>query len=79
MIESNSTFHLIQAVTSGLCCAVMPLNSGLERLNEQLRIVPIEKAIKVHSPLGLLKRKQRTLFGALISAFNRKQNTCLIN
>ncbi|MFS1938695.1 LysR family transcriptional regulator [Vibrio splendidus] len=57
LIESNSTFHLIQAVTSGLCCAVMPLNSGLEELNEQLRIVPIEKAV-VHSPLGLLKRKQ---------------------
>ena len=57
VIESNSTFHLIQAVTSGLCCAVMPLNSGLEELNEQLRIVPIEKAV-VHSPLGLLKRKQ---------------------
>ncbi|MBJ6977603.1 LysR substrate-binding domain-containing protein, partial [Vibrio cholerae] len=30
VIESNSTFHLIQAVTSGLCCAIMPLNCGLE-------------------------------------------------
>ncbi len=57
VIESNSTFHLIQAVTSGLCCAIMPLNSGLAELNEQLRIVPIEKAV-VHSPLVLLKRKQ---------------------
>lgn len=57
VIESNSTFHLIQAVTAGLCCAVMPLNSGLAELNEQLRIVPIQKAV-VHSPLVLLKRRQ---------------------
>jgi len=57
VIESNSTFHLIQAVTAGLCCAVMPLNSGLAELNEQLRIVPIQKAV-VHSPLVLLKRRR---------------------
>jgi DNA-binding transcriptional LysR family regulator len=63
VIESNSTFHLIQAVTSGLCCAIMPLNCGLEELNDTLRIIPIEEAA-VHAPLGLLKRKQEP-FSAL--------------
>ncbi len=63
IIESNSTFHLVQAVTSGLCCAIMPLNCGLEELNDTLRIIPIENAI-VNAPLGLLKRK-REPFSAL--------------
>lgn len=63
VIESNSTFHLVQAVTSGLCCAIMPRNCGLEELNDTLRIVPIEEAA-VHAPLGLLKRKQEP-FSAL--------------
>ncbi len=57
VIESNSTFHLVQAVTSGLCCAVMPLNCGLEDLNDTLKVIPIEDAV-INAPLGLLKRKQ---------------------
>lgn len=63
VIESNSTFHLVQAVTSGLCCAIMPLNCGLEDLNDTLKIIPIEDAV-VNAPLGLLKRKQEP-FSAL--------------
>ncbi|MGU3809190.1 LysR family transcriptional regulator [Vibrio diabolicus] len=77
VIESNSTFHLIQAVTSGLCCAIMPLNCGLEELNDTLRIIPIEEAA-VHAPLGLLKRKQEPFsaltdqcFAEAKSIFNR--------
>lgn len=57
VIESNSTFHLIQAVNAGICCAIMPLNCGLEALNDNLRIIPIEQAV-VHAPIGLLKRKK---------------------
>ena len=30
VFESDSTFQIIQAVQSGVCCAVMPLNNGLE-------------------------------------------------
>lgn len=56
IIESDSTFHLIQAVNAGICCAVMPLRSGLEALNEHLRIVPITGA-EVQSPIGLLIRR----------------------
>jgi len=73
VIESNSTFHLIQAVTSGLCCAIMPLNSGLAELNEQLRIIPIEKAV-VHSPLVLLKRKQEPSSALVDQCFAEAKN-----
>ncbi|QYK14928.1 LysR family transcriptional regulator [Shewanella rhizosphaerae] len=55
-LESDSTFQLLQAVTAGLCCAIMPLNSGMESMNEHLRILPIIDA-QVHSRIGLLMRK----------------------
>ena len=38
VFESDSTFQIIQAVQSGVCCAVMPLNNGLEDLNGHFRI-----------------------------------------
>ncbi|MGR2769940.1 LysR family transcriptional regulator [Photobacterium sp. GSS17] len=56
VVEGDSTFQLIQAVSAGMCCAIMPLNSGLEDLNDYLRIVPIDGAI-VQSPIGLLMRR----------------------
>ncbi|UTV28880.1 LysR family transcriptional regulator [Photobacterium atrarenae] len=56
VIEGDSTFQLIQAVSAGMCCAVMPLHSGLEALNDHLQIVPISGA-EVQSPIGLLMRR----------------------
>ncbi|MEJ2763738.1 LysR family transcriptional regulator [Photobacterium sp. MCCC 1A19761] len=56
VLEGDSTFQLIQAVSAGICCAVMPLRSGLEDLNDHLRIVPIRGA-DVKSPIGLLMRR----------------------
>ncbi|AIZ32032.1 LysR family transcriptional regulator [Pseudomonas parafulva] len=56
VLESDSTFQLIQAVNAGICCAVMPLDCGLEALNEHLRIVPVADA-SIHSPVGLLLRR----------------------
>ncbi|WP_273991885.1 LysR family transcriptional regulator [Vibrio parahaemolyticus] len=73
VIESNSTFHLIQAVTSGLCCAIMPLNCGLEELNDTLRIIPIEEAA-VHAPIGLLKRKQEPFSALTDQCFAEAKN-----
>ncbi|EKO3394878.1 LysR family transcriptional regulator [Vibrio fluvialis] len=55
-VESDSTFQLLQAVHAGLCCAIMPLNSGMETMNEHLRMIPIAQA-EVHSRIGLLMRK----------------------
>ncbi|MCY1287060.1 aminoethylphosphonate catabolism associated LysR family transcriptional regulator [compost metagenome] len=56
LLESESSFQLIQAVSAGICCAVMPLASGLEDLSEHLRVIPIAEA-SVHAPLGLVLRR----------------------
>jgi DNA-binding transcriptional LysR family regulator len=56
VLESDSTFQLIQAINTGMCCAVMPLDCGLEDLNEHLRILPVADAA-IHSPVGLLLRR----------------------
>ncbi|MBF8779688.1 LysR family transcriptional regulator [Pseudomonas fulva] len=56
LLESDSTFQLIQAIGAGLCCAVMPLHCGLEALNQHLRIIPVAEA-SIHSPVGLLLRR----------------------
>ncbi|MDO6706505.1 LysR family transcriptional regulator [Photobacterium sp. 1_MG-2023] len=56
ILESDSTFQLIQAVSAGICCAIMPLRSGIEAMNEHLRILPIHEAV-IHSPLGLVMRR----------------------
>ncbi len=56
VLESDSSFQLIQAISAGICCAVMPLDCGLEELNEHLRILPILDA-SIHSPIGLLLRR----------------------
>ena len=46
----------LMAINTGLCCAVMPLDCGLEELSEHLRILPIADA-SIHSPVGLLLRR----------------------
>lgn len=56
VLESDSTFQLIQALNAGICCAVMPLDCGLEDLSEHLRIIPVADA-NIHSPVGLLLRR----------------------
>ncbi|MNV70437.1 LysR substrate binding domain protein [compost metagenome] len=56
VLESDSSFQLIQAINAGLCCAVMPLDCGLEDLSEHMRIIPVADA-SIHSPVGLLLRR----------------------
>lgn len=56
VLESDSTFQLIQAINTGMCCAIMPLHCGLEDLSEHLRILPVADAA-IHSPVGLLLRR----------------------
>lgn len=57
VFESDSTFQIIQAVQSGVCCAVMPLNNGLENLNSHFRITPITDS-NIEAPIGLIMRRQ---------------------
>jgi DNA-binding transcriptional LysR family regulator len=57
VFESDSTFQIIQAVQAGICCAIVPLNNGLEALSDNLRIIPITEP-EVDSMLGLIMRRQ---------------------
>ncbi|MEW5546844.1 LysR family transcriptional regulator [Pseudomonas soli] len=56
VLESDSTFQLIQAINTGVCCAIMPLGCGLEELSQHMRIIPVQEA-SIHSPVGLLLRR----------------------
>lgn len=56
LLESDSTFQLLQAVSAGFCCALMPRNSGIEHMNEHLSMVEIDNA-EINSRIGLLLRK----------------------
>ncbi|MDC0664277.1 LysR family transcriptional regulator [Marinobacter sp. SS21] len=56
IVESDSTFQLVQAVGAGICCAIMPLHSGVESLSDYLRILPVANA-KTTAPIGLLMRR----------------------
>ncbi|WP_049177835.1 substrate-binding domain-containing protein, partial [Klebsiella variicola] len=57
VFESDSTFQIIQAVQAGICCAIMPLNNGLEALSDNLEILPIAET-QVDSQLALIMRQQ---------------------
>ncbi len=56
LLQTDAVHQLLQAVHGGLCCAVMPLDSGLDVLTEDLRIQPIESA-QTLVPLGLIMRR----------------------
>lgn len=56
LLQTDAVHQLLQAVHGGLCCAVMPLDSGLEALTDDLRMQPIENA-KTLAPLGLIMRR----------------------
>lgn len=56
VLESDSTFQLVQAVNAGICCAIMPRMSGLEALNDHLRMLPIASSV-IQAPIGLLLRR----------------------
>jgi len=58
VFESDSTFQIIQAVQAGICCAIMPLNNGLEALSDNLEIIPIAETA-VDSMLALIMRNQQ--------------------
>lgn len=56
-VETDSVLHLIHAVLAGLCCGVVPFDSGLERHGESLRLKPIRDA-QTLAPLGLIMRRR---------------------
>ncbi|SDI26344.1 LysR substrate-binding domain-containing protein [Pseudomonas panipatensis] len=55
-LETDAVHQLLQAVERGLCCAIMPLGSGLDAHGSHLRLLPIEDA-RTLAPLGLILRR----------------------
>ncbi|MGW8464172.1 LysR family transcriptional regulator [Pseudomonas sp. CLCA07] len=56
LLQTDAVHQLLQAVHGGMCCAVMPLEGGLENLTDHLRLQPIENAQTV-ARLGLIMRR----------------------
>ncbi|SBS36036.1 HTH-type transcriptional regulator CynR [Marinomonas spartinae] len=56
ILESDSSYHLIQAVASGLCCTIMPMEEGIEALSDNLKLKPIKNGLSP-SQIGLIIRK----------------------
>ncbi|TLX61808.1 LysR family transcriptional regulator [Stutzerimonas nosocomialis] len=55
-VQTDAVHHLLQAVSLGLCCSIMPLDSGLDALAEHLTLTPIAEA-RTLAPLGLILRR----------------------
>ncbi|MBD9482617.1 LysR family transcriptional regulator [Pseudomonas sp. PDM14] len=55
-LETDAVHQLLQAVDAGLCCAIMPLDSGLETLSQHLVLTPIADAHTL-APLSLILRR----------------------
>jgi DNA-binding transcriptional LysR family regulator len=56
LLQTDAVHQLLQAVHGGFCCAVMPLDAGLENLTDHLRLQPIENA-QTLARLGLIMRR----------------------
>lgn len=56
LLQTDAVHQLLQAVHGGFCCAIMPLDGGLEKLTDHLRLQPIENA-QTLAPLGLIMRR----------------------
>ena len=55
-LETDAVHQLLQAVSAGLCCSIMPLRNSLSEFSETLRLIPIEDAHTL-APLGLILRR----------------------
>jgi DNA-binding transcriptional LysR family regulator len=69
LLETDAVPQLLQAVCSGLCCAVVPLDSGLDELAEHLYLTPIDDA-QTLAPLGLILRSHEPRSALADACFN---------
>ncbi|MDB6142812.1 MAG: Hydrogen peroxide-inducible activator [Pseudomonas sp.] len=56
LLQTDAVHQLLQAVRGGFCCAIMPLDGGLESLTDHLRLHPIADA-QTLARLGLIMRR----------------------
>ncbi|WP_263146126.1 LysR family transcriptional regulator [Pseudomonas sp. RIT-PI-AD] len=55
-LETDAVHPLLQAVSTGLCCTIVPLDGGFAEASEHLALVPIDGA-RTLAPLGLILRR----------------------
>ena len=67
-IETDSVLHLLHAVLAGLCCAVVPFDSGLECYDDAFRLTPITDA-QTLAPLGLIMRRREPRSVVAVACF----------
>lgn len=75
MLQTDAVHQLLQAVHGGLCCAIMPLEGGLEALTEHLRLQQIANA-QTLGRLGLIMRRsapRSALAEACFAIYQRSQ------
>ncbi|MFJ4142049.1 LysR family transcriptional regulator [Pseudomonas sp. NPDC089734] len=56
LLQTDAVHQLMQAVHGGFCCAIMPLDGGLDTFTEHLALHPIEDA-RTLAPIGLIMRR----------------------
>jgi DNA-binding transcriptional LysR family regulator len=71
-LETDAVHQLLQAVSAGLCCAIMPLNSGLYEMTQHLALIPIEDAHTL-APLGLIMRRSEPRSALAVACFTEAQ------
>ena len=76
LLQTDAVHQLLQAVNGGLCCAVMPLDSGLESLTSHWRLQPISDAHTLAS-LGLIMRRQAPRSALAEACFELYRNASL--
>ena len=76
LLQTDAVHQLLQAVHGGLCCAVMPLEGGLQALTDDLRLHPIADA-RTLARLGLIMRRtapRSALAEACFALYQKSQN-----
>lgn len=68
-LESDSTLQLVQAVSGGICCAIMPLQHEMAPLDNELKMTPIANA-QTNAPLALLMRQSEPRSTVAIKCFD---------
>jgi DNA-binding transcriptional LysR family regulator len=75
LLEADEIYPLLQAVDSGLCCSLIPLNSDLARQNTHLRLIPLLDTRPL-SNLGLIKRHGSNRSPLAETCFALYQSSC---
>ena len=71
-LQTDSVHQLMQAVSAGLCCSIMPLDSSTRGADQHLQLMPIEQA-QTLSPLGLIMRRSAPISPLAQASFKEAQ------